>query len=130
MIEDEVLNEISDQLAKAGAKHIVDCWDKGINPFTGLKIEPPTKAELARREREQLLNTLKWQKEALLAADKAHRDTLSRLSVGCLHEQQGPHRWEHDNGYGRQSINEGMRCSLCGFIDFYKRNTWVNPKDL
>lgn len=37
------------------------------------------------------------------------------LACGCAHPEkyQAEYRWEHDNGYGRQTMIMGKRCSLC-----------------
>jgi hypothetical protein len=41
------------------------------------------------------------------------REALQRS--GCTHPKKHleTFRWEHDNGYGRQSMHEGLRCVLC-----------------
>lgn len=37
----------------------------------------------------------------------------ARLHGKCTHTAQETYQWEHDNGYGKQSMNTGLRCILC-----------------
>lgn len=46
-----------------------------------------------------------------------------KLSINCNHpiEFIVAYRWEHDNGYGRQSWRSGKRCTICLMLD-----AWAN----
>ncbi len=35
------------------------------------------------------------------------------VAAGCTHPVMREFSWEHDNGYGRQTTNIGLRCTLC-----------------
>lgn len=52
---------------------------------------------------------------ALETAIKAEQKKLR----SCSHSMTESFRWEHDDGYGRQSMNDGLRCLVCG-----KENRW------
>jgi hypothetical protein len=72
------------------------------------------KAERALRRLEVLAN-----RERKLAAER-HEARRAILEY-CPHppERRTTYRWEHDNGYGRQSIHTGEQCGLC-----MARNRW------
>lgn len=36
------------------------------------------------------------------------------ITEGCLHPDPEPYQWEHDDGYGRQTMITGRRCRFCG----------------
>lgn len=58
------------------------------------------------------------------------RSLVEQLQGNCDHSQTEEFKWEHDNGYGRQSMNTGHRCIFCGWVKYYK--TWdrfMNPRD-
>lgn len=50
----------------------------------------------------------------------------------CDHSQTEDYRWEHDNGYGRQSMHTGKRCVFCGWIRLHedKYSEFIDPKQL
>lgn len=47
----------------------------------------------------------------------------------CDHSLVDNYEWEHDNGYGRQTMIKGKRCSYCWFIDLWDRGNFIDPKD-
>ena len=49
------------------------------------------------------------------------RVRILRVAVGdkCSHLIQEDFRWEHDDGYGRQSMHTGKHCVICD-----KKNRW------
>jgi hypothetical protein len=49
----------------------------------------------------------------------------------CDHAKTEDYRWEHDNGYGRQSMTTGKRCVFCGWIKLYSHDhsKFTDPKD-
>lgn len=55
-----------------------------------------------------------------------HYALIEQLQGICDHSEVEDYKWEHDNGYGRQSDHVGKRCRFCGWIDrwndgkFYK----------
>lgn len=54
---------------------------------------------------------------------KQAQEELARS--GCTHprEEQEQYNWEHDNGYGRQTMHKGTKCGLCGETDHYQ-SSW------
>lgn len=57
------------------------------------------------------------------------------LAKNCSHpvEAVEPYRWEHDNGYGRQKMLDGLRCTICHFINHWKGSSpssWTDPKHI
>jgi len=48
----------------------------------------------------------------------------------CTHAFYHPYSWEHDNGYGRQSMHKGRRCSTCGAVDLWNDGGWVTQEDI
>jgi len=52
----------------------------------------------------------------------------ARAALGdtCTHPAKyvKPHVWEHDNGYGRQTMHTGAWCSLCLAYDLWKNGRW------
>lgn len=55
-----------------------------------------------------------------------------KKSIGddCTHAYQCPYTWEHDDGYGRQSLIKGKSCSTCEAIDLWNDGIWVALEDL
>lgn len=49
----------------------------------------------------------------------------------CDHAKTEDYRWEHDNGYGRQTMNTGKRCVFCGWIKLYSHDhsKFMDPTD-
>jgi hypothetical protein len=63
---------------------------------------------------------------------RQEREVVGQL-VGegkCDHSATSDYKWEHDNGYGRQSPQIGKKCTFCGFIDLWNRGGFFDPKDL
>lgn len=63
----------------------------------------------------------------------AEKTKAARLALGakCTHPEQDREdfRWEHDNGYGRQSMHTGVQCKLCRRRSHYKTNLhWELPE--
>jgi len=72
-------------------------------------------------EEQDLANAIQNYREVLKDARK-HLDTArENLCDHCTHPEAyvTTYTWEHDNGYGRQSMIEGLRCELC-----LKRKPW------
>ncbi len=46
------------------------------------------------------------------------------LRQACDHSETEPYMWEHDNGYGRQTLVIGKRCVYCLFVDLWDRNNF------
>lgn len=44
---------------------------------------------------------------------------VEEIALTCTHPTPEPWEWEHDNGYGRQSMVQGEQCSWCR-----KRRRW------
>ncbi len=55
---------------------------------------------------------------------------LVRLRGICDHSKNELYMWESDNGYGRQTMIAGRRCSYCGFIDLWHRGRFVDPLEI
>lgn len=55
---------------------------------------------------------------------------VQKLQGTCDHSLVAPWDWEHDNGYGRQSMIKGQRCLYCGWVDWWNRGTFRNPDEL
>ena len=36
------------------------------------------------------------------------------LADKCVHPNPENWKWEHDNGYGKQTMIDGLRCKYCG----------------
>jgi hypothetical protein len=53
------------------------------------------------------------------------------IEIGCDHSNTTDYRWEHDNGYGRQSNIVGKKCIYCGWIDSWGRGkgNFSDPKN-
>lgn len=45
----------------------------------------------------------------------------------CDHPFVEDYQWEHDNGYGRQSMVTGKRCKLCHATNNWGSSYWVKP---
>lgn len=72
-----------------------------------------------RPSRKSVLNHLA-ETRLQLKALRAQEDRLCReLAKDCQHEEVREYQWEHDDGYGRQSQNEGLQCTICGAINYY-----------
>lgn len=54
---------------------------------------------------------------------------VASLQGICDHAKTEDYRWEHDNGYGRQSMNAGKRCVFCGWISLWNNNSFTDPKE-
>lgn len=66
-------------------------------------------------------------RKALVRAEQALRAYEAELVPICDHpsEYVREYRWEHDNGYGRQTIINGKRCSICSAIKHWpSSNRW------
>jgi hypothetical protein len=83
-------------------------------------------------ERIQLLELYEQAKKVAFYANKKVEELKNRLATGCPHpkEHVKPYQWEHDNGYGRQSMVDGKHCSICGAIDSWGRGMFTALKDL
>lgn len=58
-----------------------------------------------------------WKREKEIDAEiEAARKELGKA---CSHSETEAFRWEHDDGYGRQSMCNGLRCLICG-----RENRW------
>ncbi len=56
--------------------------------------------------------------------------TITKAMQGlCEHPRTEEWRWEHDNGYGKQSWNSGKRCIDCRMLNLHpgKYETWIRP---
>lgn len=65
-------------------------------------------------------------KRALVSAHKANQRVSAlrqELAADCQHPPEFvvEYRWEHDNGYGSQSMCTGRTCQVCGVKDPYRR---------
>ena len=73
------------------------------------------------------------QKLLLKKRKKAHdlyneiRKIEERIHNNCAHQLTEEYRWEHDNGYGRQTYISGVRCTLCGSIDHWRDDRFIHP---
>lgn len=73
----------------------------------------------------EILKLLRKEKRLRLAYDKRRLALAAEIGRAraklkhCSHPLREPFEWEHDNGYGRQSMNDGERCLVCG-----KQNRW------
>lgn len=56
-------------------------------------------------------------------------EKLQRKFHDCDHSVTDKFTWEHDNGYGRQSLNNGLICKLCGKRCYYPTlsSSWIYP---
>lgn len=85
------------------------------------------------------MTLLESYKKALKASHKAQEkvETLRKsLALDCSHpvEFVRSYRWEHDNGYGRQSAMTGKICDICRSKDlwgtgFKSTSTWWTSND-
>lgn len=57
--------------------------------------------------------------------------TIEKLREGlkgrCDHPKTEVYRWEHDNGYGRQTMINGRRCWYCLYVDLWNRGSFIDP---
>ncbi len=53
------------------------------------------------------------------------------LVDGCDHPPEFvvDYRWEHDNGYGKQSWVTGKRCEICESTNNWGSTLWVKPHE-
>ena len=49
-------------------------------------------------------------------------------SKRCDHSKVADYPWEHDSGYGKQTIITGKRCLHCLFVDLWGRGHFVDPE--
>lgn len=73
--------------------------------------------------------------EARVCAEAEERVWLARKALGnkCQHppEHVVESPWEHDNGYGRQSMIVGLRCVLCkARKDFQAQGYWTRDGEM
>ena len=63
----------------------------------------------------------------LYAAFRAAQVALIESGT-CQHpaDRRTSYRWEHDNGYGRQSWHTGHMCQLCEAKDPYMSGSWYS----
>lgn len=80
------------------------------------------------KELQELLE-IKWQRVRLLQTEIDRIVNLLRVT-GCDHTGAESYKWEHDNGYGRQTKIEGKRCVYCGFVDHWNRGNFINPTEI
>jgi hypothetical protein len=50
--------------------------------------------------------------------------------VGCNHPVTEDYKWEHDNGYGRQTTISGKRCVHCLWVDLWNRGSFIDPTEI
>lgn len=61
--------------------------------------------------------------QALSSARYAAKIKAARArNTRCTHKYREDYKWEHDNGYGRQTMITGERCLSCD-----ARNAWKEP---
>lgn len=65
-----------------------------------------------------------------LAGSKIEVLTVELKAIGCDHPKTEDYIWEHDNGYGRQSMTKGKRCTYCWFVDFWNRGNFIDPSEI
>lgn len=55
----------------------------------------------------------------------------AQLSKNCKHPAEfvTTYRWEHDNGYGRQSMHTGYLCTICRARDPWQDKRFIAEKD-
>lgn len=60
--------------------------------------------------------------EARATLEREIAKARAKLAKACTHPEEfvTNYRWEHDNGYGRQSMHTGRICGIC-----LKRDPWV-----
>lgn len=68
--------------------------------------------------------------DAVARAASAYKEaeTLRNLlKDGCAHPAEfvEEYKWEHDNGYGRQTMITGKRCKLCFATNNWGSKHWV-----
>ena len=51
-------------------------------------------------------------------------DLRAALGKKCTHSQTFDFYWEHDNGYGRQTMIKGVECRLC-----HAQKRWKDMSD-
>jgi hypothetical protein len=49
------------------------------------------------------------------------------IKEGCDHSINSPYKWEHDNGYGKQTKIDGFRCDVCGALDSWGTGKFWDP---
>ena len=86
----------------------------GLSPLTACDLAYLNLQDLAAKERE-LYRVFKAAQAALVE------------SGTCTHppERRDSYRWEHDNGYGRQTMYTGVMCKLCGAKDPWSNGHFV-----
>ena len=69
--------------------------------------------------REEILEVIKTKRSIrnafVVSIDAEIRALLEQVKADCDHPEEWRHtfKWEHDDGYGSQSWQEGQRCSIC-----------------
>lgn len=50
----------------------------------------------------------------------------SALAKDCDHPMRyvDDYSWEHDNGYGRQTMRTGKLCGICHAVKYYEWSEW------
>ena len=76
---------------------------------------------------------LKAYHRAIAASRRAQEKVAAlraELAVDCTHpgEFVEAYRWEHDNGYGRQSWHTGKICTICRATDLYLTGSFRKPE--
>lgn len=56
-----------------------------------------------------------------------YRENLRKMG-NCSHSKTHEYNWLHDNGYGSQSSNTGLRCEACLAVDPYQNGKWHYPE--
>lgn len=52
------------------------------------------------------------------------------LQGNCDHSETEDYKWEHDNGYGRQTMITGKRCVFCLWVDLWSRGHFIDPAEI
>jgi hypothetical protein len=60
-----------------------------------------------------LVKALQGAEKSATRWDKKIRDLRTKLAQSCTHPLTTRYMWEHDNGYGKQKMIEGLKCLLC-----------------
>jgi len=62
-------------------------------------------------------------------AQKRANACRGKLAKDCKHLRTEEYRWEHDNGYGRQSMQSGTICKICYKVDLWNSGRFLSSDE-
>lgn len=65
-------------------------------------------------------------KRLAAAASAKVEEQRKMLAADCQHPTEfvQDYEWEHDNGYGQQTMHTGLSCTICRKVNRWKQGLW------